>query len=131
MYWYRSAMHQECLFPFEEDIVRQLSSRPSFQWYPPGSDDAEIVSALAEAISDEKGIELPSIHPDDPTELLFWGAYDDLTPLFFRMKISKRFTVEYPNDDWLSQSWNEHWSVSKLVCFMKSCIVSRNTTAAS
>ena len=130
MYLCRISEHRKrSLFPLEEEIVRQLSSRPSFQWYPPGSDEAEIVSALAEAVAHEKGIELPSIHPDDPTELLLWGAYDDLTPLVFRMKIRKRLTVEFPNDDWLLQSWNGHWPVSKLVCYMKSCIVSRNTTS--
>ena len=112
-------------FPLEEEIVSQLKSRSSFQWYPPGSVEGEIVTALAEAVADEKGIELPSIHPDDPTELLLWGAYDDLTPLIFRMKVRKRLTIEFPNDEWLWQSWNEHWSVAQLVDFVKSSVVTR------
>ena len=116
----------QSLRPLEEEIIRQLQSRPSFQWYPPGSVGAEIITAIAEAIADEKRIELPSIHPDNPTERLLWGAYDDLTPLVFRLKIQKRFTVQFPNDGWLWQSWNEHWSVSQLVEFVKNCVVTRN-----
>ena len=127
MYSGRVSKHSEqFLRPLEEEIICQLQSRSSFQWYPPRSVEAEIITALAEAIADEKGIEMPSIHPDDPTELLLWGAYDDLTPLVFRLKIQKRLTVLLPNDGWLWQSWNEHWPVSQLVEFVKNCVVIRN-----
>lgn len=79
---------------------------------------------MAKIISDvvalEKGLShSPALHPDDPFPLLFWGPFDDLTPLFVREEFRKKFRREIP-ERLILDAWNEQWSIGR---FIERCTV--------
>lgn len=87
------------LEPIERQIVEQLQSRQSATAWPTSPRQAEIVRMIGESVAKEKSIDSIAVHPDDPIELLFWGAYDDMTPLQFAMALRNRFGVIVPCED--------------------------------
>lgn len=71
-------------------IVEQLKARTSpHPAWPNNPVEMEIVKALSKAIYEEKWIETAYLHPDDPLFLLWWGPFDDLTPLVFCIALQK------------------------------------------
>jgi hypothetical protein len=102
------------LQPIERQIVQQLQSRHPATAWPNAPRRAEIVHMIGEAVAKEKAIDSIAIHPDDPIELLFWGAYDDMTPLHFAMALRTRFGVMVPCEDML-RSCQNHLKVHEVV----------------
>lgn len=81
------------LEPIEKLIVAQLAARhDGYQW--PSESHAEIAHLISIAIGSEKHINPPTIIRDDPLDLLFWGAYDDMTPLAFSLAFKRRFGLD-------------------------------------
>jgi hypothetical protein len=81
------------LFPIEKEIVDQLVARSSEVVWA-SEHYAAVAQLISQAVAAEKGIEPPLIMPEDLFGLLFWGAYDDLTPLQFALAFEKKFRVE-------------------------------------
>ncbi|WP_145230745.1 hypothetical protein [Gimesia algae] len=62
----------------------------------------QIALIISEAIGLEKPLEAPPpLHPQDPFGPLFWGPFDDLTPLIVRLEIQKNGISMYPANQFL------------------------------
>ena len=112
------------LKPIEEQIVAQLVGRNgNTEWQ--SELHAEIAGLISHAIAEEKSIEQPTIHPDDRFDLLFWGAYDDMTPLVFSLAFHDRFQINVTSDDML-QFYEQQRTIGEFVGF---CVGSVNRQA--
>lgn len=117
LFYIRLSRHRySVLLPLENEIVEQLAGRPPLdRWplaWPQTEVGREVVSALSQAIAEEKGISSPTIHPDDSVDCLFWGAFDDLTPMCFRIGLSKRFGGDFKLNFNNCLSWTAQQLVS-------------------
>ena len=81
---------QEVLNPIEDEIVVQLDARGTIESPPP-------------------------LYPEDPFGPLFWGPFDDLTPLIVDLEIQKEFGFRIPNDGLIAQAWKEQWTIEKFI----------------
>ncbi|MEW4488177.1 hypothetical protein AB1L42_08855 [Thalassoglobus sp. JC818] len=71
------------------EIQLQARSGERFEW--PAHDEHQIVlEALQETVCFWKGVDQFCPHPDDPAVLLFWGPFDDLSPLCFQTALEKK-----------------------------------------
>lgn len=85
---------ERVLGPIEQNIIKQLESRPPFNEQYWRSREKKIMHALAKAVCKEKGIvPVRQLHPDDPGELILWGSFDDITPFEFRMNLEKSMNI--------------------------------------
>ena len=81
--------------PMEHSIVKQLESRPPLSEQDQQPRKERVMSALAKAVCNEKGIDpVRQLHPLDPGELIFGGSYDDISPWQFRMNLEKFMGIE-------------------------------------
>ncbi|QDT96244.1 hypothetical protein [Gimesia aquarii] len=113
---------QEVLNPIEDEIVVQLDARGTIEnWYKTqkwlnNPTKQKIGLIISEAIGLEKPVESPPpLYPEDPFGPLFWGPFDDLTPLIVDLEIQKEFGCRIPNDGLIAQAWNEQWTIEKLI----------------
>ena len=79
--------------------------------------------SLAQIVSDavclEKGLtNSPALHPDDPCPLLFWGPFDDMTPIIVEMDSRKELNREIPQNLFVD-AWNHNWTIQR---FIERCI---------
>lgn len=104
----------ETLYPIETEILDQLEGRPrtsdwfrNENWFE-SSRKQQLVQAFSRAMASEKGLdEPPPLHPDDPFELLLWGAFDDMTWLTAALEIRQELHCLIPREGfWLSQEQN-------------------------
>ncbi|QDT29019.1 hypothetical protein [Gimesia panareensis] len=113
--------YYEILEPIAEEIVEQLEARPQIaDWSSISSGFAtsrhqKIAEIISDAICLEKGLENPPpLHPEDPSSLLFWGPFDDLTPLIVGMEIHKEFNCHVPRDV-LLLAWQQDWCLREFI----------------
>ena len=99
--------HTQLMFDIEEQILAQLKVRPKVEpKWPPDPKSRAIAEALAEAVRSEKGLDHVALHPLDPASVLFWGAYDDLTPLVFNIELDLIFESGLRPADWEAIFWS-------------------------
>ncbi len=104
-------------YPIEEQIVEQLNARPNHGVWPSSADKCEIACIISRAVRNEKGLDVvPALHPEDPFSLLFWGPFDDITPLIVRTELQKQHQIRLPSDTFLL-AWKEDWTIEKFVDF--------------
>jgi len=78
-----------------------------------------LAKIVSDAIATEKGLKRsPALHPEDPVPLLFWGPFDDLTPLIVRIEMRKKLKREIPGELILT-AWNERWTIQR---FIEECL---------
>ncbi|MFN0050576.1 MAG: hypothetical protein ACKV0T_00195 [Planctomycetales bacterium] len=85
----------QILVPIEHAIVVQLQRRDAGIEPIGGTFEDQVLWLISCAIAQEKDIVPPQIYRDDPCELLFWGAVDDLTPSVFSMLMYKVFGIRF------------------------------------
>ena len=105
--------HNKLLYDIECQICEQLAARPTdnHDW-PKGSTGRRIVDALSKAVREEKETPLDhvTLHPEDPIVLLWWGCYDNLTPLVSWHELDSEFDVRISRDEWHSIfSFSDDW----------------------
>jgi hypothetical protein len=105
---------REVLIPIERQIVEQLVRRRGATPCANGSLQTEVAQMVAEAVGKEKSIPQPAIHPEDPIELLFWGAYDDMSPLQFTIALRRRFGITVTSED-ITRYCQGHWKVEDVI----------------
>jgi len=120
---FRWSRHRsEVLSSIEQEIVEQLEAREtSINWIK-GQEwlntpqKQKIALIISEAIGLEKPIESPpQLHPEDPFGPLFWGPFDDLTPMIVRIEIKKEFGYRLPSDGLMDKFWDEQWTIGKFI----------------
>jgi hypothetical protein len=114
---------RDVVSPIAKSIIDQLESRRGHQSWPETPRQRKIVEIIAEAVSLEKGIARPLLHPGDFYNLLCWGPVDDLTPalIFFELKttfglnLAKEEKLRFWKDDWTLQQFVDYcdWKISK------------------
>tara|TARA_R100000789_G_scaffold84186_2_gene79810 strand:+ start:2717 stop:3292 length:576 start_codon:yes stop_codon:yes gene_type:complete len=115
--WLRySSQHQRVVLdPIAENIVAQLEKRPTDSPWPICADQKVLAKIISDAVAFEKGLPVsPALHQDDPFPLLFWGPFDDITPLIVRVECRKKLNREIPSR-LLIDAWNERWSVGRFI----------------
>ncbi|WP_298860415.1 hypothetical protein [uncultured Gimesia sp.] len=117
-----SRFRREVLSPIEDEIVEQLDARETMNnWYQTQQwldtpQKQKIALIISEVIGLEKPIESPPpLHPEDPFGPLFWGPFDDLTPIFVRFEIEKHFGCRIPSNDLVFRAWDEQWTIAKFI----------------
>ena len=92
---YTSRHQKEVLDPIAEEIVAQLESRPLDGPWPVTSVQKSLAAIISDAVALEKGLpHSPALHPDDPFPLLFWGPFDDISPLIVRVESRGKLNLE-------------------------------------
>lgn len=71
---------------------------------------------MATAVAEEKGLSPITLHPDDPVELLFWGAYDDMSALRFALQLRKDFRIVLSTEE-MEAFFKNHMTVSEVIAF--------------
>lgn len=113
----------ETLEPIETEILEQLEARPrtvdwflNESWFET-SRKQQLAQAFSRAMESEKGLdEPPPLHPDDPFELLLWGAHDDLTWLTAALEIRQELHCLIPREGFqLSQEQN--WTLKDYLAY--------------
>jgi hypothetical protein len=115
--WLRySRQHQtEVLDPIAEQIINQLESRPALSEWPVSPHDRQVAMIISDAITQEKGLtKSPALHPDDPFPLLFWGPFDDLTPLIVRANCRDQLKLTLPTDIF-TDAWQQRWTIQRFI----------------
>jgi hypothetical protein len=101
------------LEPIQNQIVTQLVDRDGqIDW--PTELHARVAALVARAIADEKSIKPPPLHPDDRFDLLFWGAYDDMTPLVFCVAFQNEFRIDVSWAE-MQQFYDRHQTLNEFV----------------
>ena len=95
----RSRFVADVLLPIEQQIVDQLIARQRHSFWPDSTTRQRIADLLGAAVAKERGISPFSVHPDDPIELLFWGSFDDLSPLVFALDLKRELGIELSEAD--------------------------------
>lgn len=71
---------------------------------------------MERSIAQEKGLGSITIHPDDPVELLFWGAVDDMSPLVFALALQEELGIALSHEDF-EVFFKNHMTVSDVIAF--------------
>jgi hypothetical protein len=117
---------REVLIPIEQQIVGQLLARSATSYWADSPTHQRIADLMATVIADEKGLSHVVLHPDDPVELLFWGAYDDMTLLRFALRLRKEVGVVLSREE-MAVVFERHMTVSELIAF---CLAKTSQTPA-
>lgn len=104
------------LIPMAKEILDQLAARQGKQRWPESAQQCKIVKIASRALGSEKELEPPLLHPEDSCNLLFWGLFDDLSPLVFRSKIEQEFGVKFTYEESVC-FLHEDWTLEKLINF--------------
>lgn len=111
------------LDPIADEIISQLDARPTEGDWPAAPEQRALAQMISEAVSLEKGLtNPPALHPDDPFPLLFWGPFDDLTPMIVchdsREKLNREILKSVVMD-----AWNQRWTIRRFVehCTQPKC----------
>ena len=125
----RWSQHLEMVLePIADQIKEQLEARPVVGFWPESTSQQQIAEIISEAVCLEKGLKKPPVrHPKDPFPLLFWGPYDDLTPLIVNMELNDKLGLKIPMDFFLV-AWKEEWTVQQ---FVQECDLLRSLAIAS
>jgi hypothetical protein len=111
----RNWQHRDdVLLPIERSIVEQLRLRPKFAEYSSDLHINQITAMLSKAIGEEKLIDPPALHPDDPCPLLFFGSFDDWTGILFSHSLQARFGEAWPIEQ-AEKCWKEQWTLNQLI----------------
>ena len=103
------------LDPIAEEIVRQLDVRPTIGDWPVSTEQRQIAKIISKTVCLEKGTDFPpALHPEDPCQLLFWGPFDDTTPLTIRIKFDEQFGTNLPGEV-LERAWSENWTIQAFI----------------
>ncbi len=103
------------LEPIADGIVNQLIDRPSELVWPENEPGRSIAQIISNAIADEKGLpQSPALHPDDPFQPLFWGPFDDLTPLIVGMECRAKLGMTLPKEIF-DDAWNQRWTIKQFI----------------
>ncbi|QDU16489.1 hypothetical protein CA11_43210 [Gimesia maris] len=112
----------------EKEIVDQLEARGQIDnWVKKNNwfntpEKQQIALIISEAIGLEKPLESPPpLHPEDPFGPLFWGPFDDLTPLTVRLEIQKKWNIHIPGDS-ISLAWEEDWTILQFIEYCENSI---------
>jgi hypothetical protein len=125
---HRLSPHRKELEAIESQITRQLLSRSTCEYWAKGSEHYQLARLLAEAVGKEKGLPAVSIHPDDPIEVLLWGAEDDMSALRFALELQERCEINLSIKDFQFFFAN-HLTASEVIAYCwKSKRVSRPAT---
>ncbi len=110
-YW---SLHQKnILEPIEQSIVAQLQKRPAVGPWPQALDERLFVELVSQAVAFWKGLATPvAIHPDDPLQLLFWGPFEDLTPLQVCNETRKHLKRVIPKH-LMHAAWQDCWPIRR------------------
>lgn len=112
---FNSIHDRQDLDPLAKAIITQLESRPTHGPWPTNAEEKCLVEIISDAVKIEKGLRhAPAIHPDDPFPLLFWGPFDDLTPLLVRIECRDKLHREIPGD-MLGEAWNGRWTIHRFI----------------
>jgi hypothetical protein len=115
--WVRSSHeHQKAVLdPIAEEIISQLATRPSDGSWPTIPEQRSLAQVISDAVCLEKGLaNPPALHPDDPFPLLFWGPFDDITPLIVRMGCRDKLKREIPGS-LIIDAWNGRWTIERFI----------------
>ena len=113
------------LASIEKQIVDQLTARSCLNnlnnW--PDSRRRQIAQLISDAIKAEKDLSNVQIHPNDPIELLFWGANDDMSALVFSLVLQKQYGIKLTSQDF-HMLWRQHATTSDLIefCLRNYCL---------
>lgn len=107
---------REVLIPIEQQIVGQLLARSATSYWADSPPHQRIADLMATVIAEEKGLSHVVLHPDDPVELLFWGAYDDMSLLRFALRLRKECGVALSREE-MEAVFEKHMTVSELIGF--------------
>ncbi|WP_460167006.1 hypothetical protein [Thermostilla marina] len=107
---------REVLIPIERQIVGQLTARSGIGYRADSPSHQRIADLITSVVAAEKGLSHVVLHPDDPIELLFWGPYDDMSPLLFRHVLRKELGIVLSTQEmqWLLR---KGVTVSEVVAF--------------
>ena len=100
--------------PIERQIIDQLEVRSRVAFWPPLSPHRAIADIMETALAEEKGIPSITVHPDDPVELLFWGAEDDLSALLFALRLQRESGIILSAED-VHAFLNNRMTVSEVI----------------
>ena len=119
-FWWQRHRHRlhisQVLMPIERQIVCQLIARSPTRFWINSPSQKRIVELIADAVAKEKGLQSIVLHPDDPIELLFWGAYDDMSPLRFVLELRKKYRITLSAED-VDSFFIKHMTVSDVISF--------------
>ena len=122
---YSSRHIREVLDPIAEEIIAQLEMRPAHGPWPCEPTQKAIAAIISDAVGLEKGLtQSPALHPDDPFSVLFWGPFDDLTPLHVRVECNDKLQLKLP-PNMLIDAWNQRWTIGR---FIDACIAGDSHT---
>ena len=103
------------LDPIAEEIIAQLEMRPIDGPWPTTPEQKALATIISDAVALEKGLpNSPALHPDDPFPLLFWGPFDDLTPLIVRTESRAKLNREIP-ERFILDGWNKRWTIQRFI----------------
>ena len=107
--------HANVLEPIADRIIDQLIDRPSDLIWPNNETHRRIAQVISNAIGIEKELpQSPALHPDDPFQLLFWGPFDDLTPLFVRTECRDKLDLPLSESIFID-AWNQRWTIQQFI----------------
>lgn len=115
--WIRySGQHQKAVVePIADEIISQLETRPAEGPWPTAPKQRAFAQIVSDAVRQEKGLtNPPALHPDDPFPLLFWGPFDDITPLIVKMESRNKLKFEIA-DNLFVDAWNQRWTIQQFI----------------
>lgn len=120
--------YSEVLEPIAFEITEQLEARPMVagwssrsHWFSTARHQ-KIAEIISDAVALEKFlVDSPPLHPEDPFPLLFWGPFDDLTPLTVGLEIQKEFEASLTSEG-IRQAWEENWTLREFIDYCDQCI---------
>jgi len=98
--WGRVATYRaEVLFPLEQELTNSIINRPAADLTSLSLTERRILSLLASAFRDSRGVgEIPPIHLDDQLELLCWAS-DDVTVVQFKLLFQREFKLHLVQEE--------------------------------
>lgn len=107
---------REVLIPIERQIVDQLTARSGIGYRADSPSHQRIADLIASIVAAEKGLSHVVLHPEDPIELLFWGPYDDMSPLRLRDALQKELGIVLSTQE-MQRLLRKGVTVSEVVAF--------------